>query len=168
MAAANRAAERRLVLKRHARHKATAILRGMSQPTAPSAAKQAAQPAQPAQPHGDALPAGFMPTCDLGDRHKAASDTRLRVLPPVFHHYGGRTRFAGRVVTVKCFEDNSLVKAALESPGDGRVLVVEFIPTANGVTVRETFDAEETHPVELQRAGWQAILDRFARHVEGR
>ncbi len=91
----------------------------MSHPTAPSAAEQAAHP------NDRALPAGFLPTCDLGDRHKAATDTRLRVLPPVFHHYGGRPRFAGRVVTVKCFEDNSLVKAALESPGDGRVLVVD-------------------------------------------
>jgi hypothetical protein len=48
------------------------------------------------------------------------------------------------------------------------VLMVEFIDGPDGVTVRETFDAEETHPVEVQRAGWQAILDRFARHVEGR
>lgn len=46
-----------------------------------------------------------------------------------------------------------------------RVLVVEFIATADGVTVRETFDAEETHSIEMQRAGWQAILDRFAKHV---
>lgn len=50
--------------------------------------------------------------------------------------------------------------------GGDRELVVEFAAGANGVTVSETFDAEETHPVELQRAGWQAILDRFARHVE--
>jgi hypothetical protein len=35
-----------------------------------------------------------------------------------------------------------------------------------GVTVRETFDAEETHSIDQQRQGWQAILDRFARHVE--
>lgn len=49
-----------------------------------------------------------------------------------------------------------------------RNLIVQFIPTGTGVTVRETFDAEETHSVEQQRAGWQAILDRFARHVEGR
>ena len=46
-----------------------------------------------------------------------------------------------------------------------RVLVVEFLERADGVAVRETFDAEDTHPVEQQRAGWQAILDRFARHV---
>lgn len=46
-----------------------------------------------------------------------------------------------------------------------RVLVVEFVSSTDGVTVRETFDAEETHSVEMQRAGWQAILDRFAKHV---
>ncbi|GAP37177.1 ribonuclease E activity regulator RraA [Piscinibacter sakaiensis] len=65
------------------------------------------------------------PTGDLCDRHKAAGDDTLRVLPPVFHHYGAVRHFAGPVATVQCFEDNSLVKAALESPGDGRVLVVD-------------------------------------------
>lgn len=49
-----------------------------------------------------------------------------------------------------------------------RSLIVEFLHNANGVTVRETFDADETHPAEYQRAGWQAILDRFARYVEER
>jgi uncharacterized protein YndB with AHSA1/START domain len=48
-----------------------------------------------------------------------------------------------------------------------RALVVEFEAGADGVIVRETFDAESTHTVERQRQGWQAILDRFARHVEG-
>jgi uncharacterized protein YndB with AHSA1/START domain len=47
-----------------------------------------------------------------------------------------------------------------------RNLRVEFLPVAGGVTVRETFDAEETHSVEQQREGWQAILANFARHVE--
>ena len=49
-----------------------------------------------------------------------------------------------------------------------RVLVVEFAGAADGVTVRETFDAESTHSIEMQRAGWQAILDRFAKHVTAR
>ncbi|MEX8500219.1 SRPBCC family protein [Leptothrix ochracea] len=48
-----------------------------------------------------------------------------------------------------------------------RTMQVEFVAGTEGVTVRETFDAEATHSVEQQRAGWQAILDRFARHVEG-
>jgi hypothetical protein len=54
----------------------------------------------------------------------------------------------------------------LECEFGGRTLQVDFIPDGNGVRVRETFDAESTHPVEAQRAGWQAILDRFKRHVE--
>lgn len=54
------------------------------------------------------------------------------------------------------------------SLGDGREVVVEFIPGPEGVIVRETFDAEGVHPVEMQRDGWQAILDRFARHVAAR
>jgi len=64
-------------------------------------------------------------TCDLCDAHKNDSDGAFRVLPPVFRDFGGRRRFAGPVSTVKCFEDNSLVKAALDSPGQGRVLVVD-------------------------------------------
>lgn len=47
-----------------------------------------------------------------------------------------------------------------------RKLHVEFITGPAGVTVRETFDAENVHSAEQQRQGWQAILDRFARHVE--
>lgn len=64
-------------------------------------------------------------TCDLGDLHKGSSDGSFRVLPPLFHSYGGLRKFSGPVATAKCFEDNSVVKAALESPGDGRVLVVD-------------------------------------------
>jgi uncharacterized protein YndB with AHSA1/START domain len=55
----------------------------------------------------------------------------------------------------------------IEATFGGRTLTVQFIQTGNGVAVRETFDAEGTHSPEQQRAGWQAILDRFARHVEG-
>ncbi len=64
-------------------------------------------------------------TCDLCDAHKTDTDGAFRVLPPVFHDYGARRKFCGPVVTVKCFEDNTPVKAAVESPGQGRVLVVD-------------------------------------------
>lgn len=47
-----------------------------------------------------------------------------------------------------------------------RLGVVEFIDGEKGVTVRVTFDAESTHPVEQQRDGWQAILNRFTQHVQ--
>lgn len=61
--------------------------------------------------------------------------------------------------------DYQLIESAFL--GD-RVLVVEFLNGANGVTVRETFDAESTHSVEQQREGWQVILNNFARHVEAK
>lgn len=64
-------------------------------------------------------------TCDLCDANKGSTDGTFRVLPPVFRDYGKRVKFAGPVTTVKCFEDNSLVKAALDTPGQGRVLVVD-------------------------------------------
>lgn len=45
---------------------------------------------------------------------------------------------------------------------------VEFNERPEGVNVRVSFDAESTHSVEQQQAGWQAILNNFACHVEGR
>ena len=72
-------------------------------------------------------------TCDFCDTHKADSTGDFRVLPPVFRDFGKRTTFCGPVDTVKCFEDNSLVKAAVDSQGwvdtpegrIGKVLVVD-------------------------------------------
>ena len=60
-------------------------------------------------------------TADLYDAHGES----LQVLAPLFRDFGGRSAFEGPVVTLKVFEDNSLVRAALEEPGDGRVLVVD-------------------------------------------
>ncbi len=60
-------------------------------------------------------------TPDLCDAH----ENEVLVLEPIFNNYGGRGAFGGEVVTVKCFEDNSLVKEQLALPGNGRVLVVD-------------------------------------------
>lgn len=49
----------------------------------------------------------------------------VRVLAPMFNSYGGVAGFGGAIVTVKCFEDNSLVKEQLALPGAGKVLVVD-------------------------------------------
>jgi uncharacterized protein YndB with AHSA1/START domain len=49
---------------------------------------------------------------------------------------------------------------------DGREVKVQFTEAADGVLVRETFEAETENDPEAQREGWQAILDNFARHVE--
>jgi len=70
-------------------------------------------------------PAPRFATCDLCDAYKTDGSGNFRVLPPVFRDFGAHHSFAGPVVTVKCHEDNSLVKAALDTPGHGRVLVVD-------------------------------------------
>ena len=59
---------------------------------------------------------------------------------------------------------NALIEYAF---GD-RVGLVTFVAGENGVTVSVTFDAENTHPEEQQRQGWQAILNNFAKHVEAK
>lgn len=60
-------------------------------------------------------------TADLCD----AYPDRVRVLHSRLHDYGGREVFHGPVATVCCFEDNTVVRASLEQPGDGRILVVD-------------------------------------------
>jgi regulator of ribonuclease activity A len=59
-------------------------------------------------------------TADLSDAHPEAL-----VADPIFRDFGGTSAFRGPIATVRCFEDNSLVWAAVEEPGEGRVLVVD-------------------------------------------
>ena len=91
-------------------------------------------------------------TCDLCDAHKADSSGAFRVLPPSFQRYGGRVAFAGPVSTVKCFEDNSLVKAALDEPGAGRVLVVD-----GGASLRRALVGGNL-AAAAARNGWAGVL----------
>ena len=51
---------------------------------------------------------------------------------------------------------------------DGREVQIEFAEGPDGVLVKETFDAEGENSPDLQRQGWQAILDNFGRHVEAK
>ena len=65
-------------------------------------------------------------TCDLCDANEnLIAEGALAVLPPVFRSLGKRAAFAGQAATLKVFEDNVLVRTALETPGNGRVLVVD-------------------------------------------
>jgi regulator of ribonuclease activity A len=59
-------------------------------------------------------------TTDVSDAHPEA-----QVCDPVFSVFGGTLRFSGPITTLKVFEDNTLVKQAVEGPGEGRVLVVD-------------------------------------------
>ncbi|THF69033.1 RraA family protein [Deinococcus sp. Arct2-2] len=64
-------------------------------------------------------PAAFA-TTDLSDAHPQA-----QILAPVFRDYGGHPRFSGPAFTLQVFENNPLVRSALETLGLGRVLVVD-------------------------------------------
>jgi uncharacterized protein YndB with AHSA1/START domain len=52
--------------------------------------------------------------------------------------------------------------------GDGRKVVVTFTLHENFITVEESFEAEQVNPVDMQRAGWQAILDNFKKYTEAK
>tara|TARA_B100000586_G_C19997435_1_gene378951 strand:- start:91 stop:576 length:486 start_codon:yes stop_codon:yes gene_type:complete len=60
-------------------------------------------------------------TADLYDEY----GDDLKVALPIFRDYGGKKIFHGPISTIKAFEDNSLVRKALEEPGDGRVLIID-------------------------------------------
>lgn len=60
-------------------------------------------------------------TPDLCD----ALEGKIKVLDSLFNSYGGRTSFHGEAVTIKCFEDNSIVKQLVGEPGKGRVIVMD-------------------------------------------
>ncbi len=99
-------------------------------------------------------------TCDLCDDHKSDSDGAFRVLPPVFLDFGGAAAFSGIVSTVKCFEDNSLVKAAVESPGKDRVLVVD-----GGASLRRALVGGNL-AAAAARNGWAGlVIDGCVRDV---
>lgn len=60
-------------------------------------------------------------TPDLCDEYPE----QVNVVDPMFVNYGGREQFGGEIVTIKCFEDNSLVRELVAEPGAGKVLVVD-------------------------------------------
>lgn len=65
-------------------------------------------------------------TADLLDQNEdKVRSGQVRVVAPMFRSFGKRRSFYGPITTLKLFEDNSLVRKALESPGNGRILVVD-------------------------------------------
>lgn len=105
------------------------------------------------------MPIAFA-TCDLCDAHKADTSGDFRVLPPVFRDFGAVRKFAGPVVTVKCFEDNTLVKAAVDAQGwvdtptgpVAQVLVVD-----GGASVRRALLGGNLGAAAA-RNGWAGVL----------
>ena len=61
-------------------------------------------------------------TADLLDDNE---DKPLQVVQPGFNNYGGRSKFSGEIVTIKIYEDNSLVRELVAEDGKGKVLVID-------------------------------------------
>jgi len=76
----------------------------------------------------------------------------LQVLEPLFTEFGGKEKFSGEIVTIKCFEDNSLVKETLGSAGLGRVLVVD-----GGGSLRCALLGDLLGAMAVEN-GWQGLL----------
>jgi uncharacterized protein YndB with AHSA1/START domain len=63
------------------------------------------------------------------------------------------------------YDDVRLNEGIAYTLEDGRKVTINFIRQGNETKVIETFDAENTNPIEMQEAGWQAILDNFKKYI---
>ena len=77
---------------------------------------------------------------------------QVDVVEPMFSNFGGRASFAGQVTTVKCFEDNGIIRETLEQDGLGRVLLVD----GGGSLRRALVDAEIAALAEENE--WEGIV----------
>lgn len=87
-------------------------------------------------------------TTDLCD----ANEDKVRVVEPMFGSFGGRDAFHGRIATLKLFEDNTLVRKALESPGNGRVLVID-----GGGSLRRALVGDQLAAMAVKNS-WAGII----------
>lgn len=87
-------------------------------------------------------------TADLCDAH----EDKVSVVSPMFGSYGGRSSFGGPISTLKIFEDNSFVRKAVESAGNGRVLVID-----GGASMRSALVGDQLAELAV-RNGWAGIV----------
>ncbi|SRX92946.1 Regulator of RNase E activity a RraA [Mycobacterium tuberculosis H37Rv] [Mycobacterium shimoidei] len=90
----------------------------------------------------------FRPTADLVD--EIGPD--VRSCDVQFRQFGARSQFAGPISTVRCFEDNALLKSVLSEPGEGKVLVVDGAGSLHAALVGDVI-------AELARSnGWAGLV----------
>lgn len=87
-------------------------------------------------------------TPDLCDAYPAL----VRVVDPLFTTYGGASSFGGAIVTVKCFEDNSLIREQVRLPGAGKVLVVD-----GGGSLRRALLGDRVAAAAADN-GWEGLI----------
>jgi len=89
-------------------------------------------------------------TAELCDR--LAGSGHLQIAEPLFRHFGGKQRFAGRISTLKVFEDNALLRSVLQEQGQGRVLVIDGGGSRRCALMGDTLTALAVEQ------GWEGIL----------
>ena len=95
--------------------------------------------------------------CDLSDDHPALA----RAVAPVFRDFGGLRVFHGRITTLRCHDDNLLLRRTLSTPGEGRVMVVD-----GGGSLRRALVGDKLGALLLHH-GWAGIVvNGAARDVE--
>ncbi|CAM4043433.1 ribonuclease E activity regulator RraA [Vibrio neonatus] len=77
---------------------------------------------------------------------------QVDVVEPMFSNFGGSASFAGQVTTIKCFEDNGLIREVLDQGGQGRVLLID----GGGSLRRALIDAEIASLAEENE--WEGIV----------
>ncbi|MEZ8968038.1 ribonuclease E activity regulator RraA [Vibrio breoganii] len=77
---------------------------------------------------------------------------QVDVVEPMFSNFGGSASFAGQVTTIKCFEDNGLIRSVLEQDGQGRVLLID----GGGSLRRALIDAEIASLAEENE--WEGLV----------
>jgi len=83
------------------------------------------------------------------------------VFDPVFHNFGAKRKFCGEIVTIRCFEDNSLVGETVRTPGRGRVIVVD-----GGGSLRRALLGDLLAAAAVEN-GWQGlVINGAVRDVE--
>ena len=91
-------------------------------------------------------------TPDLCDEFEAELGKTVRVVAPIFQRYGGRTTFSGQIVTLKIFEDNSLVREAFAEDGKGKVLVID-----GGGSMRCALVGDQL-AILAHKNGWEGVV----------
>ena len=91
-------------------------------------------------------------TPDLCDEFEAELGKTVRVVAPMFQRYGGRNSFSGEIVTLKVFEDNSLVREAFAENGQGKVLVID-----GGGSLRCALVGDQL-AILAQKNGWEGVV----------
>jgi regulator of ribonuclease activity A len=88
----------------------------------------------------------------LDDNEELTRAGALRVVAPMFQRYGARTAFSGKIVTLKLFEDNSLVREAVGEEGKGKVLVID-----GGGSLRCALVGDQL-AILSHKNGWEGLI----------